>query len=174
MRKLLHNRYAHQSYFPNSDYGASGKPTAAELAVLQPFTDKLPKAVLERAFEPPRTDGGGRNRADSSRASAVRAGGRSPLVAGGPVERDRDPDTAPNPVMERLIAPYIQTLENSACSYHAYRRYLPIRERLENFDFDIVTAFQLLPAARLGAAFLLRFGRRRQSWNRQLSRYRTV
>ena len=115
-KKLLYNQYTRtKSYFPNSDYGASGKPTAAELAVLQPFADKLPKAVLEQAFEPPRTDGSGRNRKQIRRALQLFKEAGWKVAAGKLVDPSGNQIQIEillrNPVMERLIAPYIQTLK---------------------------------------------------------------
>jgi len=53
-RTLLYGYYKRiDSYFPNSDYGASGEPSDAEREVLQAFvaqTDYLPAAALTDAF----------------------------------------------------------------------------------------------------------------------------
>ena len=52
-RTLLFGKYKRvESYFPNSDYGASGPPTAEELAILEPYRDQLPPEVFTEAFEP--------------------------------------------------------------------------------------------------------------------------
>ena len=64
-RQLLYGQYKRvKSWFPNSEYGASGAPTAEETAILEPYKDKLPPEVLTKAFEPPSTDGTGNNRAN--------------------------------------------------------------------------------------------------------------
>ncbi|HYG91888.1 MAG TPA: extracellular solute-binding protein [Azospirillum sp.] len=64
-RQLLYGQYKRvKSWFPNSEYGASGVPTAEEVAILTPYKDKLPSEVLTKAFEPPTTDGTGNNRAN--------------------------------------------------------------------------------------------------------------
>ncbi len=60
-----------KSYFPNSEYGASGPPTAEELAILEPFRNKLKPQVLTEAFEPPKTDGSGRIRRNLRKALAL-------------------------------------------------------------------------------------------------------
>lgn len=53
-KNILNGQYARtNSNFPNSDYGASGKPDAAELAILEPYRDRLDPRVLTQAFEPP-------------------------------------------------------------------------------------------------------------------------
>ena len=42
-------------YFPNSDLGAAGVPSAAELELLNPFKDNLPPEVFGPAWRPPAT-----------------------------------------------------------------------------------------------------------------------
>ncbi len=44
------------SYFENSELGASGLPTAAELEILTPFKDQLSAKVFTKAYQPPTTD----------------------------------------------------------------------------------------------------------------------
>ncbi len=62
-RTILYNQYARiNSYFPNSDYGVTGAPTAEELKILEPFKDQLSAQVLTDAFVSPVSDGSGRNR----------------------------------------------------------------------------------------------------------------
>ncbi len=64
-RQLLYGQYKRvKSWFPNSEYGASGAPTAEELDILAPYKDRLPPEALTKAFEPPVTDGTGNNRAN--------------------------------------------------------------------------------------------------------------
>ena len=64
-RQLLYGQYKRvKSWFPNSEYGASGAPTPEETAILAPYKDKLPPEALTKAFEPPTTDGTGNNRAN--------------------------------------------------------------------------------------------------------------
>lgn len=62
-RTILYNQYERiNSYFPNSEYGASGAPTDEEIAVLEPFRDKLPPELFTEAYVSPVTDGSGKNR----------------------------------------------------------------------------------------------------------------
>ncbi|MGI9315766.1 MAG: extracellular solute-binding protein, partial [bacterium] len=57
-RTLLYGQYKRiNSYFPNSDYGAIGAPSDAEIAVLRPFKGQIPEGTLDKAFIPPTTDG---------------------------------------------------------------------------------------------------------------------
>jgi len=50
------------SYFENSDMKAVGKPSPEELALLDPFRDKLPANVFEEPYVPPVSDGSGQDR----------------------------------------------------------------------------------------------------------------
>jgi microcin C transport system substrate-binding protein len=62
-RTILYNQYERiNSFFPNSDFGASGKPTDAEIAVLEPYRQQLPAEVFEQEYVSPVSDGSGRNR----------------------------------------------------------------------------------------------------------------
>ena len=59
-KKLFYGLYKRTtSYFENSDMKASGKPTAEELALLEPFKDNLPPQVFGEPYTPPVTDGSG-------------------------------------------------------------------------------------------------------------------
>ena len=51
-----------ESFFENSDMKASGKPSAAELALLEPLRGQLPAEVFEDAYKPPVSDGTGQDR----------------------------------------------------------------------------------------------------------------
>jgi microcin C transport system substrate-binding protein len=51
------------SYFENSEMQASGVPSGRALEILEPYRDQLPSRVFETAFEIPKTDGSGNNRA---------------------------------------------------------------------------------------------------------------
>lgn len=58
--RLFHNAYTRtDSFFDNSELGASGTPDAAELELLEPWRDQLPEEVFGPAYSPPVTDGSG-------------------------------------------------------------------------------------------------------------------
>ena len=59
-RTLFHGAYRRTaSYYPNSELAASGPPSPAELAVLEPLRGNLPPEVFGPAYVPPVTDGSG-------------------------------------------------------------------------------------------------------------------
>lgn len=47
------------SIYPNSELAAAGKPSAAELALLEPLRGKVPEQVFGEPYRPPMTDGSG-------------------------------------------------------------------------------------------------------------------
>jgi microcin C transport system substrate-binding protein len=51
-----------ESFFENSDMKAEGKPSPEELALLEPFKDKLPAEVFGEPYRPPVSDGSGSDR----------------------------------------------------------------------------------------------------------------
>src|SRR3546814_3467732 len=60
-----------RSMFENSDLAASGLPSAAELKLLEPWRGRVPEAVFTTEYQPPQTDGSGRNRANLKQAQAL-------------------------------------------------------------------------------------------------------
>ena len=60
-----------QSFFQNSPLMATGKPSAAELALLEPLRDKVPAEVFGEVFVPPVSDGSGRDRKMLQEASEL-------------------------------------------------------------------------------------------------------
>ena len=51
-----------ESYFPHTSFAATGLPSPAELALLEPYRAMLPERVFTHPFKLPRGDGFGRNR----------------------------------------------------------------------------------------------------------------
>src|SRR5262249_7839077 len=59
------------SVFQNSDLMAVGKPSAAEVRLLEPYGGKVPDEVFGEPFVPPVSDGSGEDRSLLRRASQV-------------------------------------------------------------------------------------------------------
>ena len=51
-----------ESFFENSDMKAAGKPSPAELALLEPFRGQLPPEVFDEPYQSPVSDGSGQDR----------------------------------------------------------------------------------------------------------------
>jgi microcin C transport system substrate-binding protein len=145
-RSLLYGQYQRsESYFPNSDFGVSGPPTPEEIAILAPFRDQLPSELFEQAFELPKTDGSGRNRAQFREATSLLkeagwnlAGGKLTSAGSGEVMTLeillQDPDS------ERLAAPFIKNLQRAGID--ATIRIVDSSQfqvRVDDFDFDLIT-----------------------------------
>ena len=146
-RVLLGGRYRRiSSYFPNSELAASDRPSAGELALLDPFRAELPPEVFKTSFTPPRTDGSGD---EGIRPYLRRA--MAQLDAAGWVVRDGrlvDGKTdAPfafdillrNPEDQRIVMPYARTLSHLgiAATVRVVNDADYIRRR-DRFDFDMV------------------------------------
>src|SRR5262247_4928199 len=62
-KKIMYGSYQRtHSVFQNSDMMAVGKPSADELALLEPFRGKVPDEVFGEPFVPPVSDGSGQDR----------------------------------------------------------------------------------------------------------------
>ena len=71
-KTLLQGAYERTgSMFDNSGMAPVGEPTGAELALLQPWRDRLPPEVFGPPYEPPATDGSGNDRTNLRRATAL-------------------------------------------------------------------------------------------------------
>jgi microcin C transport system substrate-binding protein len=147
-RHLFYGAYTRTaSYFSNSELAARGLPGPAERAVLAPFRDQVPEAVLTEAYRPPSTEPGGLR---PNLIVALRL-----LQAAGWVVRDMQlvhvktgrPLTfeilLDDPTWERISLPFVQNLER--LGVRARVRTVDAAQyeyRLKQFDFDMtVTLF---------------------------------
>lgn len=138
----IYNRTA--SYFEGSDLKASGPPSPEELALLEPFRDRLPAEAFGEPYTPPVTDGSGRYRPSIRVASQLldEAGWR--LQDG--IRKNARGETLDieflinDPVTERLIGPYAGKLNDLGVKA-SLRRIDPTQEqeRLRRYEFDVVT-----------------------------------
>lgn len=145
-RTLLFGKYRRiKSYFPNSDFGVSGPPTPEEVAILQPFKEKLAPEVLTQAYEPPTTDGNGNNRENLRKALALFRDAGWELKGGKLIKSNTnepfklelmtaDPETA------RLAGQFIQNLRRAGVDSSI--RLVDSAQwtvRIDDLDFDIWT-----------------------------------
>ncbi|ORE92026.1 ABC transporter substrate-binding protein [Stappia sp. 22II-S9-Z10] len=134
-----------QSFFMNSDMMAEGEPSAAELALLEPFRDQVDPAVFGPAWTAPVADGSGRDRTNMRRAIELlseagwtRRDGQLVDAAGAPLVVEYLYPS--EPTSERIFLPFANTLR--AIGIDA--RLTPVdatqyQLRSVNFDFDILT-----------------------------------
>jgi microcin C transport system substrate-binding protein len=156
-----HNRYRMferaNSLFNNSDFKASGLPSAGELKLLEPFRAELPKEVFGPPFVAPRTDGDPnalRRNLLQARALLAQAGWR---IAADGVARNASGEalefeylspgesTVREEVWQRNLDKLGIRLKIRKVDFALYDR------RLRDFDFDMATiiegAYFTLPTA---------------------------
>ncbi len=143
-KNLFNGAYTRtKSYFSNSEMASAGLPGPDELALLEPFRDRLPPEVFVKTYEPPVTDGSGNARRNLRTALKL-------LREAGWTIRDgtlSSPDGEPmeieflivSPQFERIIAPMVRNLKKLGVTTRIrlvdtaqYQR------RLDTFDFDVI------------------------------------
>jgi len=142
-KNIMYDSYDRtHSYFQNSDMMAKGKPSPEELALLEPFRDKLPPDVFGEPFTPPVTDGSGQDRRLLRQAGQLLAaagysikGGRREDANGRPIDVEF---LLQEPSFEAHHMPYIRNLER--VGVRANVRLVDSSQyqaRLNEFDFDV-------------------------------------
>ena len=133
-----------ESFFENSDMKASGKPSPAELALLEPFRGQLPAEVFGEPYKSPVTDGSGQDR------KLLRDAGRLLGEAGWQVKDGKRVNAKgevlelefliTDPSTERILAAYVKNLQAIGVQT-TIRRIDPAQyeRRVKTFDFDVVT-----------------------------------
>jgi microcin C transport system substrate-binding protein len=147
-RQLFFNQYTRiDSYFANTEWQAKGLPSPGELALLEPWRDKLDPAVFGLVPKQPDTDPPG-----SLRANLLQA--RDLLQQAGWVYRDgalRDAqgepfrfeildDSGAAASMEPIVATFTRNLQKLGITA-TFRTadYAVYQKRLDAFDFDVTT-----------------------------------
>ncbi|MEZ5816908.1 MAG: extracellular solute-binding protein [Hyphomicrobiaceae bacterium] len=138
-----------ESFFENSDMKAKGKPSPAELALLEPFRAKLAPEVFGEPYSPPKSDGSGSDRKLLRGALKLlsEAGWKLDTRSNPPVLRDAKGETldveflnSGGPTFERIIGPYIKNLE--AIGVRATLRNVDAAQyqrRVKSHDYDIIS-----------------------------------
>lgn len=132
------------SYFENSDLKAEGPPSAEELALLEPFRDRLPREVFGEPFRPPVSDGSGQDRNLLRKATELllaagctRKNGVMLLPDGEPLEFEF---LEHQQSLEKLILPFIKNLK--LIGVNASLRFVDSaqwKRRLDDYDFDVMS-----------------------------------
>lgn len=145
------------SYFENSDMKAEGPPSPEELALLEPFREKLPPAVLSSPVSPPVTDGSGNNRKELRQAVKLLTDAGWTQTPEGWKNAKGEPLTVEilidSPSFERIVGPYLKNLK--AIGIDASMRRVDAAQyerRMKDFDFDLTTqryALRLTPGVEL-------------------------
>lgn len=145
-KTLFYNQYTRtKSYFSNSELASSGLPSPEELALLEPYRDKLSPEVFNSVYEPPSTAGPGGLRENLKKAlELLREAGW--VLKGGKLVHSRtgQPFTfeflAVEPAMERIAIPFKQNLERIGINMEIRvvdsSQYV---NRVDNYDFDMTS-----------------------------------
>lgn len=145
------------SFFENSDMKANGKPTAGELALLEPFRAQLPPEVFGEPYVPPVSDGSGQDR------KLLREAGRLLSQAGWEIKDGKRVNAGgealelefliTDPTSERILTPYVKNLQSIGVQ-STIRRIdaAQYQRRVKVFDFDIISqrySLRLTPGVEL-------------------------
>lgn len=145
------------SFFENSPMKAQGKPSAEELALLEPFRDKLPAEVFANVVTPPVSDGSGSDRKLLREAAQLLTEAGWTLNGATRVNAKGEPLTVEilifSPSFERIILPYVKNLKAIGIDA-SLRRVDPAQyeRRVKSFDFDLTTerySMRLTPGVEL-------------------------
>ena len=158
--KLFYKLYSRtHSFFENSEMKATGKPSAEELALLEPFRDKLSPAVFDAPYSPPATDGSGNNRDNLKKAFELLKSAGWTLSGADRLLRNAKGEALDVEILmddsmfERIIGPYIENLKKIGVNASA-RLVDPAQyeRRMKSFDFDMTTqrySLRLTPGVEL-------------------------
>lgn len=143
-KHLFHDQYTRtESFFQNSELAATGMPSKAELALLEPYRDRLPPEVFGPALLPPRSEGTGvpRQNLNTARKMLAEAGYR--VVDGQLYTPDERPVRfeilLAGPLFERVVLPFARNLKVLGVQAEVVKVDQPqYLERVRKFDFDMV------------------------------------
>ena len=161
------------SFFENSPMKAVGPPSADEIKLLEPFRDKLPKAVFEAPYVPPVSDGSGNDRKMMRSAAGLLEAAGWQIKNGQRVNAKGEVFEIEFPIQdvtsERLLAPYVKVLQGLGI-VTSIRKLDPAQyeRRRKAFDYDIVSArftMSLTPGAELKGFFSSASAAQEGSWN---------
>jgi microcin C transport system substrate-binding protein len=149
------------SVFQNSNMMAFGKPTAEELALLEPFRGKVSDEVFGEPFVPPVSDGTGQDRALLRKATAMLQQAGFVIKVGKRVTPNGEPIGIEFLIDEKSFEPHHMPFVKNlgTLGIEASVRVVdPVqfRKRVDDFDFDLTIqrfAFSSTPGDSLRSYF---------------------
>jgi microcin C transport system substrate-binding protein len=161
-KNLMYDSYKRTfSYFQGSDMMAMGRPSPEELALLEPFRDKLPADVFGDAFQLPESDGSGQDRTLLRKASELLKNAGYEIKDGKRVNAEGKTISieflSNEPAFERHHAGYIRNL--AVLGIRATFRVVDsvqYRARVDDYDFDMTVenfGFSATPGESLRSFF---------------------
>jgi microcin C transport system substrate-binding protein len=144
-RQMFYGSYQRvNGMFGNTACAASGEPSAAELALLEPWRGKVPDAVFGTMTVPPRTDGDSSLRMNLRKAKAL-LNDAGWAVRDGKLRNDKGEPLVleyldSNEAGARTVTPWARNLEKIGITLN-FRQvdFALYQQRLQKFDFDITT-----------------------------------
>ena len=143
-RTLFNGAYQRAtSFYPNSDFSASGIPQGHEWLLLSPWRTQLPPELFKQAFSLPQTQGRGIPRDTLRRALALLADNGWKLSGQRLINSEGKPLSFEillvNPNLERILQPYVENLASIgiAARLRTVDR-AQYKQRLDQFDFDMI------------------------------------
>lgn len=143
-RTLFSSAYKRaSSYYPNSEFSATGLPVGKEWLLLAPYRDQLPAALFTQPYSVGKTSGRGIDR-DTLRQALNLLGQAGWKLSG---QRLLNSNGQPlkleillvNPNLERILQPYVENL--ASIGIDARLRTVDraqYKQRLDQFDFDMI------------------------------------
>lgn len=145
-RQLFYNQYQRcDSYFSNSELAARGVPQGDELALLEPFRERLPPDLFTRPWLPPSTEPPHSLRDNLRQAKALlqEAGWsfRDGALRNAKGERFQFDIMLVQKGFERIVAPYARNLAKLGIEVR-YRTVDPAlyQRRMDTYDYDMMVA----------------------------------
>ncbi|WP_250886353.1 extracellular solute-binding protein [Pseudomonas brassicacearum] len=131
------------SYYPNSEFSATGLPVGHEWLLLKPYREQLPPKLLTDPFSLPKTDGRGIPRETLRKALGLLKEAGWSLNGQRLLNADSQPLSFEillvNPNLERILQPYVENL--ASIGIQARLRTVDraqYKQRLDQFDFDMI------------------------------------
>jgi microcin C transport system substrate-binding protein len=147
-RNLFYGSYTRiASYFGTSDFGATGLPSADELALLEPFRAGLPPAVFGEPYVPPQSDGSGRDRRLLQQAAGLLKDAGWTQSGSSLVNANGEPLTVEflidAEVFEKVLSSYGENLRRIGVAF-SVRQVDPAQYqvRTDEFDYDVMMVRQ--------------------------------
>ncbi len=143
-RALFNSAYKRtDSYYPNSEFAATGKPEGLEWLLLSPYRKQLPARLFQEPFALPQTDGRGIPRETLRRALGLlgeagwKPSGQTLINSKGKPLRFEI--LLVNPNLERILQPYTENLASIGIQVNLRTvDRAQYKQRLDHFDYDMI------------------------------------
>jgi microcin C transport system substrate-binding protein len=143
-RALFSDAYTRSaSYYPNSEFSATGLPSGHEWLMLSPWRDQLPPNLFTQPFSVSKTEGGDIPRGTLRKALGLFAEAGWRLSEQRLLNRNGQPlrfeILLVNPNLERILQPYIEDLSRLGIDVRLRTvDRAQYKQRLDQFDFDMI------------------------------------